>query len=199
MKITPQIKEHLLKDDVLAPLVKQISLPDLDEGNDLYSDLIRSIISQQLSVKAAETIYRRFLALYSRGYPRPKAVLDMDAERMRQSGLSRQKTAYVKNVARFFLEEKPKPGRWSDMDDEEIIEYLTQIKGVGTWTAQMILMFSLNRPDIFPVGDLGIRQSMIELYELSGDRKDVRQQLHDIAENWRPYRSVACRYLWAWK
>ncbi len=118
---------------------------------------------------------------------------------MRQVGLSRQKASYIKNVANFFLEEKIDSKDWAAKIDEDILETLTQIKGVGTWTVEMILMFTLDRQDVFPVGDLGIQNAMIALYDIKGDKKELKSKLIEIAEPWKPHRTLACRYLWEWK
>ncbi len=166
---------------------------------DLYTDLIESILSQQLSIKAARTIHSRFLALFEDNYPQPGAILDLSPEMIRTAGVSRQKTQYLYNVARFFQEENLLQKDWSMLPDQSIIDYLTTIKGVGRWTVEMLLMFSLRRPDVLPVGDLGIQQAMIRLYELEERGQALHEKMIAIAEAWRPYRTYACRYLWRWR
>jgi DNA-3-methyladenine glycosylase II len=193
------ILKHLSQDPVLKKLIEAIDIPKLSSKGDLYEDLIRSIVSQQLSIKAASTIYVRFLDLFTDGYAYPEEVMALDLPGLRSVGLSRQKASYIQNVADFFVREKLEQKDWSVLNDEEIIEYLTQIKGVGTWTVQMILMFTLERPDVFPVGDLGIRNSMIRLYGVEENGKQLKPKLVELAEQWRPYRTFACRYLWQWK
>jgi len=193
------IKKHLASDKELNSLISKIDLDlDFDTG-DVYFDLTRSIVSQQLSTKAAATIHGRFLNLFSDGHPNIPELLDMDIETLRSVGLSRQKASYIQNVASFFLEEKLHQKDWTHMSDEEIVKFLTQIKGVGVWTVQMILMFSLKRPDILPLGDLGIQISMKNLYGIETKGKELLKEMEGIAENWRPYRSYACFYLWQWK
>ncbi|MFT7602862.1 MAG: DNA-3-methyladenine glycosylase II, partial [Saprospiraceae bacterium] len=135
--------------------------------------------------------------------PEPKQIIKMDIETLRSVGLSRQKASYIQHVADFFITEKLMDKEWSKIPDDDIVTYLTQIKGVGKWTVQMILMFTLNRPDVFPIDDLGIQNAMIRLYKLEGkysrertDQKALREELHLISENWSPYRTIACRYLW---
>jgi DNA-3-methyladenine glycosylase II len=126
-------------------------------------------------------------------------VLELPIEQMRAVGLSNQKASYLKNVAQFFRDNDLENKDWSNLSDEEIITYLTQIKGVGRWTVQMILMFTLARLDVFPVLDLGIQQGMKRLYSLEQEGKDLHKTMHEIAEHWRPFRSVASRYIWKWK
>ncbi len=194
---------HLSKDPHFKPLIKAIKLNTLDGDLGVYESLIRSITSQQLSVKAAATIHGRFLDLFADHFPAPKKVIKMELETLRSVGLSRQKASYIQNVAHFFIEENLLKKDWTNLTDEAIIDHLTQIKGVGKWTVQMILMFTLNRPDVFPIDDLGIRNAMVIAYNLAGkfpDNRDgqkaLRKKLISIAETWSPYRTLACRYLW---
>lgn len=192
--------EHLCKDALLKRAITSVKkLPIPRSTGDLYYDLVRTIAYQQLSGKAAGTIFGRFLDLFEDAYPHAQIVIDLAIEDMRAVGLSRQKANYIQNIATFFQEEKCFEKEWNAYTDEALIEYLTQIKGVGKWTVQMILMFTLERPDVFPIDDLGVRQAMIRLYEVTETAKAQRQKLTTIAENWRPYRTLACRYLWCWK
>ncbi len=192
--------KHLSNDLVLKNVIDTIPLEISNEtNNDVYGALMRSIISQQLSVKAARTIYGRFLDLFENNYPHPEKITTLDAETMRGVGLSRQKSAYLKNVSAFFVEQNLIEKDWTSEADEEVLRVLTQIKGVGTWTVEMILMFTLNRPDIFPVGDLGIQNAMIGLYGIEAEKKELNSRMIEISNNWRPYRTLACRYLWEWK
>lgn len=192
-------KKHLRKDPVLAPLVEQIQLKPLDLTNDIYLRLLRAIVFQQLSGKAANTIYTRFTALFPEAYPQPEQLLLMSEEELRSCGLSRQKSLYGQNVARYFTNNDLLRQDWSKVSDENIIHQLTAIKGVGPWTAQIILMFTLGRKDIFPTSDLSIRQSIQELYQLNGKGKELEHLILKVAQAWSPYRTVACRYLWRWK
>lgn len=195
------IVKHLSQDHRLRPVVASIELPPLRGGEaDLYAALIRAIISQQLSGKAADTIYNRFLKLFPDQNPRPDRLLAASTDELRSAGLSRQKAGYVQNIARFFEKEPPAEISWSSLDNAAIIRTLTQIKGVGRWTAEMVLIFTLHRPDILPLDDLGIRKAMMQLYEVEEGlpRKTLHQKLAGIAHPWRPYRSYACRYLWRW-
>jgi DNA-3-methyladenine glycosylase II len=190
------INQHLNKDKKLAELIKTIELPELNPDGDVYSALTRSIVSQQLSTKAAATIYGRFLDLFDNRYPNIETVLSFSIEELRAVGLSRQKASYIQNVATFFQHKAAVD--WSKLSDDEIIDQLTEIKGVGKWTVEMILMFTLERLDVLPLDDLAIRNRMVQLYEVTTIGRALKPELTEIAESWRPYRSVACRYLWAW-
>lgn len=196
---TQEIIQHLSKDKKLKKVIATTELYEWTGGGSVYSDLLGSIISQQISVRAAATIQERFLNLFDDGHPHVEQVLDFDEEKLRSVGLSRQKASYIQNIAAFFKEENLLDYDWSKHEDEEIIKLLTQIKGVGQWTVEMILMFTLNRPDILPLDDLGIRNSMIKLYNVEETGKALKPRLAEIAEAWRPYRTYACRYLWKWK
>lgn len=192
---------HLMQNDTkLAEIIPKLSLEVLNIHNDLYYSLSRSIVGQQLSVKAAATIHARFIALFADGYPDPQTILDMDLEILRSVGLSKQKANYIKNVAEYALEKDIQNRDWANFDDETIIKELTTIKGVGKWTVQMLLMFTLGRPNVFPVDDLGIQQGMDKLYDINAaDKKALKKEMEKIAKAWVPYRSLASRYIWKWK
>jgi DNA-3-methyladenine glycosylase II len=185
---------------VLKRLVDAIPFRELAiNSQGVYLDLLGSIISQQLSTKVAAVIERRFLALFPDDMPYPQLLIEKDIATLRSAGLSQQKAAYLQNVAIFFQQENLLEKDWRDMDNDEIIRYLTQIKGVGKWTVEMILMFSLSRPDVLPLDDLGIRQGIANLYGVTETGKPMLQQMTDIAAAWQPYRSYACLYLWRYK
>ncbi len=190
---------HLKKDNQLKEVIQTTNLAPLTPSGNVYFDLLESIVSQQLSVTVADTIFKRFCALFPGTDPSPEVLKTMDINTLRTAGLSNQKAAYLKNVAAFTLENDLENYSWNDLADAEIISFLTQIKGVGQWTAEMILIFTLNRPDIFPADDLGIQQAMARLYSISESGKDLRKKMISISEPWRPYRTIACRYLWRWK
>lgn len=191
--------QHLCKDKKLVKIIPG-PLPVLPVRKNIALRLVGSIMSQQLSTRVSEVIYTRFLALYGGKEPTPKQVLDTPPATLRAIGLSNAKVSYVHNVARFTVEEKLTDRKLHKMSDEEVIVYLTQIKGVGRWTVEMLLMFYLNREDVFALDDLGLQQSMIKLYRLdTTDKKALRQRLMEISAKWAPYRTYACRYLWAWK
>ena len=194
-----EIIDHLLKDKKLSEIIPFITLSEIDAHNDIYLDLLDSIVSQQLSVKVAGIIFERFLNLFDNLDPTPQKILDLDVEAIRGCGLSYQKANYIKNIAQYWIDHHELNRDWQAMTDDEIISELSSIKGVGKWTVQMILMFRLNRLDVFPIDDLGIRQGMAHLYNITGSGKEIVFQMTEIAEHWRPYRSVACRYVWKWK
>jgi DNA-3-methyladenine glycosylase II len=197
--MTNDIIKHLSGDPKLAEIIPKIALTDVDKHNDIYLDLLDSIVSQQLSVKAAGTIFQRFLEIFDDLNPTPHRVLETDVEVLRGCGLSYQKAGYIQNIATYWIENKCITKDWLALTDDEIIAELTTIKGVGKWTVQMILMFRLNRLDIFPIDDLGIRQGMMKLYCVEATGKELVRQLTEIAEAWRPYRTIACRYVWRYK
>jgi DNA-3-methyladenine glycosylase II len=157
--------------------------------------LLSSIISQQLSTKAADTIYRRFRDLYH-GVPDPAELINTSPEQLRLTGISYQKAGYLHSIARFASEGNLDSVKINRMDDDELVEYLTRIKGVGRWTAEMILIFSMNRPDVFPVDDLGVRQSVLNLYGLPDHGKLTSAGLIELSNEWRPWRSLVSRHLW---
>ncbi len=194
-----EIRRHLANDARLGKIMARIALPPPQGTGDVYHALLRSILYQQLSTQAATTIYNRFLALFRSGYPDAASLLQLEPETLRAAGLSRQKATYVKAVATFFQENPADETPWNQMDDESIIQHLIHIKGVGRWTVQMILMSTLNRPDVFPAEDLGIRQAMVGLYRLQEEGKTLKARLESIAQKWRPYRTYACYFLWRWK
>ena len=197
--MTPKILAYLSKDKHFKDIIEttEMQLPVAD--GDVYFRLTRAIVSQQLSVKAASTIHGRFLDLFPDAYPEPGLLLGLDLPTLRAVGLSRQKAGYLQNVAEFFQNEDLLSKNWDLMEDDAIIEYLTQIKGVGKWTVQMLLMFTLNRPDVFPVDDLGIQQAIQRKYGIEGKGRVFKAKMLEIAEKWRPYRTCASLYLWAWK
>lgn len=190
------IKAAIAADPVMKPLVAQLDFPVQALGRDPYFDLVETIVYQQLSIKAAATIFARFLALFPDKQPHPELLADMQTEKLRQVGLSGQKSGYVKNIATFFIQENLLDYHWTGWDDEEVIRLLTRIKGVGRWTAEMILMFTLNRPDVFPVDDLGIQTAMSRLYGISKEEKDWKIKMQEAAAAWQPYRTYGSKYLW---
>jgi DNA-3-methyladenine glycosylase II len=189
----------LLSDPIMKRVIKNTGRFDAPGKYDPYRSLLHSIISQQLSTKAADTISGRFLQLFPRNNPRPELVRDIDIQLLRSAGLSGQKSGYMKNVAEFALEGNLKKTLLEKMDDEDLVQHLITVKGVGIWTAEILAMFALARTDIFPVDDLGIRNTIAELYNLKTSGKLFNNKAIKIADRWRPYRSVACRHLWRWK
>ncbi|MDQ1086349.1 DNA-3-methyladenine glycosylase [Siphonobacter sp. SORGH_AS_1065] len=182
----------------MANIIASVSLSEPQSSGDVYYDLLNSIVSQQLSTQVAVVIFNRFLKLFPGEYPHPRQLLALETEELRDVGLSRGKAQYMQNVAEFWLAENLETKNWNEMDDDAIVDYLSQIKGVGRWTVEMILIFTLQRPDVFPVDDLGVQQAMMLAYGLEKDR-NLRKRMIEIAESWRPYRSTASRALWRWK
>lgn len=192
--------EHLSRDKKLKKLIETVQPYELLRRKNICLRLCASIMSQQLSTKVAEVIYKRFLDLYGGSEPTPQQILNTPAEVLRSIGLSNAKVNYVHNVARFAIEHGMDEEKLNKMTNEEVIDYLTEIKGVGRWTVEMLLMFTLGREDVFAVDDLGIQQSMIRLYKLkTDDKKELRQKMLKISGKWAPYRTYACMYLWRWK
>ena len=157
-------------------------------------------MSQQLSTKVAKVIYRRFLDIYAGEEPGPEQVLATSSETLRAIGLSNAKVKYVQNVATFFIERNISDDLLTTLSNEEIIQLLTEIKGVGKWTVEMLLMFTLGRADVFAVDDLGIQQAMVKVYKIpTEDKKLLKEKMLRISSKWSPYRTYACLHLWRWK
>ncbi len=191
---------HLSKDKKLKRIIDLQEPHVVAKKKNVYLELCASIISQQLSTKVAAIIYNRFLDLYKTKKPSLQQIVDTPFETLRGIGLSNAKANYVQNVCRFFIDEKITDIKLYKMGNEELVTYLSQIKGVGQWTVEMILMFTLGREDVFAVDDLGIQQSMIKLYKLEIDNKKLlKEKMLQISSKWSPYRTYACRYLWGWK
>lgn len=182
----------MFKDPILNNLVKKYPPPDFTgRSGDLLQSLIRAIVSQQLSTKAASTIYGRFLDLFNAKYPTSEEILNTPDEVLRGVGFSYQKISYVQLIATTFATNQIDPKKIKTMPDEEVIVELTKIKGVGRWTAEMILIFTLRRPDVFSIGDLGLRNAITNLYGITD-----RVEMLKLAQTWSPFRSTACWYLW---
>ena len=192
--------KHLSKDKKLKKLVNSSKPYKLIKRKNICTWLCVSIMSQQLSTKVADVIYQRYLDLYEGKEPTPQKILDTPFEKLRAIGMSNAKVSYVQNVARFELEFGLESKKLSKMNNEEVIAYLTQIKGVGRWTSEMLLMFALGREDVFAIDDLGLQNAMIKLYDLKNkNKKKFRAELLRISEQWSPYRTYACVHLWKWK
>src|SRR4051794_4845331 len=190
---------YLSKDKKLAAIIRE-PLEPLHARQNIPLRLMASIMSQQLSTKVAKVIYHRFLALFNGEEPAPQQVLATPAETLRAIGLSNAKVSYVHNVARFCIEQNIEDHSLLSMSNEDIIALLTQIKGVGRWTVEMLLMFTLGREDIFAPDDLGIQQAMIKLYNIKvSDKKALKEKMLKLSAKWKPYRTYACMHLWRWK
>lgn len=189
---------HLQSSDpVMAQLISQFGVLNYRPNRDIFTSLVYSVIEQQLSNKAAETIYHRFLGLFPQKSYTPQLILAQDLAQIRSIGTSWAKAASLQDLARKVLDGTLKLDQLPTMTDEEVIDHLVQVKGVGIWSAQMRLMFSLHRPDVFPEDDVGIQNAFVKLYGLNRSHKSLKTKMVKIARNWRPYRTVACWYLWA--
>lgn len=190
---------HLQKDRKFAAIIGD-TVHELKLRKNIPLRLMASIMSQQLSTKVAKVIYHRFLGLYGGKEPKPADVLATGPETLRAIGLSNAKVSYIHNVAAFCTEHKITDRKLLTMDNEDIIALLTQIKGVGRWTVEMLLMFSLGREDVFAVDDLGIQQAMTRIYKLNAlNKKELREKMLKLSARWAPYRTYACLHLWGWK
>lgn len=190
---------HLQKDKKLAKTIGD-DLHTLTLHKNIPVRIMASIISQQLSTKVARVIFKRFLDLYNGKEPKPQQVLDTETTTLRSIGLSNAKVSYVHNVAAFCIEHKITDKKLLAMTNEEILDLLIQIKGIGKWSVEMLLMFALGREDVFAVDDLGIQQAMIKLYKLDAlDKKSLKEKMLILSEKWSPYRTYACLHLWKWK
>jgi len=179
------------------PLIKRYGLPDFKRYHGqarIFTAILRSIISQQISTKAAAAIRTRFLALFPKSGPTPELVLQMHARKLRAAGLSVQKINYMRDAAKKFKDGTINPHKFKSMTSEDIIKQLVQIKGVGVWTAHMLLIFTLHRPDILPTGDLGIKKGFQVAFKLATLPNHDTMEL--LAKKWREHASVASWYLW---
>ena len=191
---------HLSRDKKMARLIAQHEPFQLQSHKNICLRLCASIMSQQLSTKVAQVIYRRFLELYGGDEPTPEQIVATSFEKLRGIGLSNAKAQYVLNVAQFAIDHQLSDKKLKKMGDEEIIDLLMQIKGVGRWTVEMLLMFTLGRADLFAVDDYGIQTAMKKIYKLDDtNKKAFKERIVKIATKWSPYRTYACLHLWHWK
>jgi len=202
------VRATLSKDAVLRPLIGELPFPEERvQLREVYPSLLRSIVGQQVSTKAAAAIYKRFLSVFSLDgedetvAPDPEVLAKADPDELRAAGLSWSKVSYVIAMAAYFVAHPDSEARFREMEDEAVIDELVSIKGVGRWTAEMMLIFAMGRPDLLPLDDLAIFQTIMELYKLNPDAKkrDLKKQMTEIAASWRPYRSIACLYLYSWR
>ena len=182
-------------DPELTTLLDTFEIEDWTPETNYFKSLTRAIIFQQLSGKAAKTISGRFIALYDgKDYPSPEDVLKTNHETLRSVGLSNAKVQYIKNISEAFLNETVDHAHLDSLSDKEIMAQLVSIKGVGPWTAQMFLMFTLNRSDVFPTGDLGVQKGFQQYFKLAELPTPVAMEKR--AEKWKPYRTIAALYFW---
>lgn len=193
---TEEAIEHLSKNDkVLSQLIKKFGTCNLQPHNQYFNSLLRSIIGQQLSVKAAASIYRRFIEYFNHK-PRPEDLLQVEDRILRGFGLSNSKVKYVKDLSQKVISKEINIHRLSNKSDETIIAELTKVKGIGGWTAQMFLIFTLGRPDVLPVTDLGIRKAIMLNYGLKKLPDEKKINKIAVEKGWHPYCSIASLYLW---
>lgn len=189
--------QHLCSCEYMAEAVALVGPCWLkaDRGPTLFAALLRSIVYQQLSGKAAGAIHRKVLALFPGPVPRPAHAAALSYDALRSAGLSNAKALAIQDLTEKTLDKTvPSRRRMNGMDDEAVIEALTQVRGVGRWTAEMILLFHLGRPDVFPIGDLAVRKGIRLVYDL--DRVLEPEDLEPFGDRWRPFRSVGCWYMW---
>ena len=202
LSFIPRAIRHLQRaDPVLRRIIERVGPCRFARERNQFGSLVEAIIYQQLALKVAETISRRFQQIYATPsgqgggrLPRPSELLQTPRRKLRAAGLSRQKISYLRDLAHKAADGKLKLGKFGRMSDEEVIENVTQVKGIGPWTAEMFLIFSLGRPDVLPVDDLGLRYAIKQAYGLRGLPSPAKMQ--KLAERWRPYRTVATWYLW---
>ncbi|MGK7886780.1 MAG: DNA-3-methyladenine glycosylase [Crocosphaera sp.] len=188
-----EAKEHLRSNDpILADLIALYPSETMINYHDAFLTLVKAIIGQQISVSAANAIYQRLESLL--GKITVENYLESDAQLLRECGLSRQKIAYITNITQGFQDGILTPQRWSNMNDKEVMDQLTSIKGIGPWTAQMFLIFHLHRRDIFPMADLGLINA-IQLH-YGGEKALSKGEIKELSQGWKPYRTVATWYLW---
>lgn len=194
-----QANSQLGKDNILREVIATTAPLNLPKSGQVYNELVKAIVYQQISYKAADSIFNRFIKLTGTEEYLPEHLLKYQHEQLRSVGLSNQKAQYVLNISRFFEEKQLYGTDWALLSDEEILNLLTQIKGVGEWTVQMILIFNLYRQDVFPCKDLAIQLVMKELYGITSEKKALLHEMKKIAEPWKPFRTIASLYLWSWR
>lgn len=183
----------MFTEPIMQKLSEQYPAPKFENHSaDLMQYMMRSVVGQQLSVKAADTIYKRFIGLFATDtFPTAEQIIAKDDDTLRSAGLSFSKISYIKSIANAFISDLIDAEKVAKQSDEEVIQELIQIRGIGRWTAEMVLIFALQRPDVFSIDDLGIRNAIIKWYGIT-DRKEMVA----LSEQWRPHRSTACWYLW---
>ncbi len=180
--------DHLRDDPAIGPLIEEYGERELEPADDPYERLVISIVNQLISTEAARTVRERLFEAFE---ITPEAILEANEECLREVGLSQQKVGAMKDAATWWHEDNITRERFAALSDEDVITELTEISGIGDWTGKMFLMFALGRGDVFPVEDLAVRRGMEMLFE-----EPSRAEMRELAENWKPYRSVATLYVW---
>ena len=192
--------QHLHTDKKFSKMLGDAAPLTLKKRKNICLYLCASIMSQQLSTKVADVIYKRFLELFGGKEPTPQQILGVPFDTLRGIGLSNAKANYVRNVAEYAIAHGMDDKKLYKMSNEEVMDFLLPIKGVGRWTVEMLLMFALGREDVFAVDDLGIQQAMTAIYKLDPtDKKAMKEKMLKISAKWSPYRTYACRHLWQHK
>ena len=198
MTIPPHIQHHLKKDPILAPYVDRFSVEVIQQTPHarIYEELVCAIIGQQLSGKVAKSIETKFRNFFGSSFPTPAELISVEHAQLRQLGLSNAKAHYIQNVAQFWIDHNLEKTDWHSTPEEEIVSLLTQIKGVGRWTVEMVLIFDLARDDVFPIDDLGVRNGMAHVYKKRNTAKGFKKWATKQAAKWAPYRSWGSRLMW---
>jgi len=192
-----QAADHLkAHDPLLGQVIREVGLCTIEPHTNYYQELVDSIISQQLSIKAAASILKRFRQLFDNQLPTPAQILTKDVDELRAVGLSRAKALYVQDLARHILDGTVRIEQLPNLSNEEVIAELTAVKGIGEWTAHMFLMFSLGRLDILATGDLGVRNGVKKVYNLPDTPTPIEVREVSLKNHWAPYESIACWYMW---
>jgi len=186
--------KFLKKDPKFAKIIMQVGDYNVKITKNRYQSLVEAIISQQLSGYAANSIIKKFRKLYKSKFPKPRDVIKTSDSKLRTTGLSKMKIVYIKELSKKIESKELNMRKISTQSDEQVIEVLTDVKGIGRWTAEMFLIFSLGRLDILPVGDLGLKKGIQSMYSLK--ELPQKEQIEQLAESWKPYRTVATWYLW---
>ena len=190
-----KIIDHFKKNDpVLYSVIKNVGVHGPKTSADHFLELCEIIINQQLSDKAAATIFARFKRLFPQEKIKPRALLKLEAEKIRSCGTSKAKVSFLKDLAKKIVTEELRLDQLDKLSDELIMKELTQVKGIGPWSVEMFLMFTLGREDVFSYGDLGLKNAIKKLYKFK--KEPTREQIEKIVEKWKPYRTYACRILW---
>ena len=192
--MSSQAVSHLKKDPDFYPIIKKVGTFQIRLIRNRYESLVEAIITQQLAGSAAKAISKRFKAIYSQRYPKPIDVIKTPLPQLRKTGLSKMKITYIKDLSKKIESKEIRLNSLAKLSDEDVISNLTQVKGIGRWTAEMFLIFSLGRLDVLPVGDLGLKKGVQKLFLMTDLPSE--DQVRRIGERWKPYRTVATWYLW---
>jgi len=186
--------KYLKKDPKIAKIILQVGEYSVKITKNRYRSLVEAIVAQQLSGPVADSILKKFRKLYKSDFPKPTVVLQTSDKKLRTVGLSKMKIVYIKELSKKIESRNLNMRNFSSMEDEQIIEHLTNVKGIGRWTAEMFLIFSMGRLDVLPVGDLGLKKGIQLMFSLN--ELPTEEQIRRLAESWRPYRTIATWYIW---